>query len=299
MDFFINSPYTLSYLDRRFSGVAQTSVISRVRKTKENWIHQEFNCVAFSFILDGEGAYTCDGIMTPVKAPCVFIEQPGFFYEYGPHEQWTEVFIIYGLAEQANLLKSGIYEPERHMWPILDHPAFMRRLLDLSEALEHFEAPGMADRVDRLAELLIIESLQPTAIAPTDELAQTMHRIRDELLQDFSNDPDYDEIALGNGFSPAGFRRAWGKYFMDPPARFVMKHRIHQACYLLSHTELSVQDVARKLHFQDALYFSRKFRMEVGMPPTEYRQFACQPHEAFSDTRISKRAEKNVSTKRG
>lgn len=277
MDLFLQTPYTLRNIPRRFPATTAPSIVALVTKGPADWIRHSFDCVAFSFILEGSGEYSNGGAVLPVKAPCVFIEQPGYRYTYGPHQSWRELFFIYNIEQQPHLAASGLYHPDRHFWPILNEAAFHRTLRQLSETLDRLADPCMVDRADRLCELLIIESLQPSGVIPADPKGLAIRHIRDELLRDFTHEPDYDEIALRNGFSPAGFRRAWHKHFGDPPARFVMKHRINQACHLLAHSTLSIQEIAQQLSFHDALYFSRKFRQEIGMPPSAYRAFAVQP----------------------
>ncbi|MEL0169283.1 MAG: helix-turn-helix domain-containing protein [Pseudomonadaceae bacterium] len=48
--------------------------------------------------------------------------------------------------------------------------------------------------------------------------------------------------------------------------------RSEQACWLLEHTELSVELIAERLGYQDTSNFSRTFRRWLGCPPRAYRQ---------------------------
>ena len=48
--------------------------------------------------------------------------------------------------------------------------------------------------------------------------------------------------------------------------------RSDQACWLLEHTELSVELIAERLGYQDTSNFSRTFRRWLGCPPRAYRQ---------------------------
>ena len=41
-------------------------------------------------------------------------------------------------------------------------------------------------------------------------------------------------------------------------------------CYLLTHNEMSMIDIAESVGFDNSLYFSRVFHKQMGMPPTEY-----------------------------
>ena len=48
--------------------------------------------------------------------------------------------------------------------------------------------------------------------------------------------------------------------------------RIQRACQLLRHSQLPVGAVAVSVGFEDPFYFSRTFRRETGVSPTEYRE---------------------------
>ena len=49
-----------------------------------------------------------------------------------------------------------------------------------------------------------------------------------------------------------------------------MRYSLKQACYLLTHNEMSMIDIAESVGFENSLYFSKVFHKQMGMPPTEY-----------------------------
>ena len=48
--------------------------------------------------------------------------------------------------------------------------------------------------------------------------------------------------------------------------------RQERACWLLEHTDTTVEAIAQALGYEDASNFSRTFRRWVGMPPGEFRR---------------------------
>ncbi|MBA2480281.1 MAG: helix-turn-helix domain-containing protein [Planctomycetes bacterium] len=60
------------------------------------------------------------------------------------------------------------------------------------------------------------------------------------------------------------------------PLRYLTAYRVAQAKRLLAGGGFTVGDVARLVGFQDAYYFSRVFRREVGTSPHAYRQRAVR-----------------------
>lgn len=65
------------------------------------------------------------------------------------------------------------------------------------------------------------------------------------------------------------FKSGLGRSFKDT----LMQMKIDQAVvYFKTMPNLSIQEVAEKVGFDDPFHFSRQFRKRVGMPPSEYRK---------------------------
>ena len=92
------------------------------------------------------------------------------------------------------------------------------------------------------------------------------------MRKDFLADYDFDALAVDNGMHQATFRRYWSRLCPLPPARFLMRLRMNEACRMLVESEQTVGEIAYALKFEDPLYFSSKFRHEFGCTATEYRE---------------------------
>jgi two-component system response regulator YesN len=64
------------------------------------------------------------------------------------------------------------------------------------------------------------------------------------------------------------FKRETGKSFIE----YLNELRIRKAMFYLEHTDLSVQEIAGRVGFDDANYFSRLFKKYVSMSPAKYRR---------------------------
>ena len=54
--------------------------------------------------------------------------------------------------------------------------------------------------------------------------------------------------------------------------KYLTDYRLREACRLLRTTTLGVSEIAARLGFGDALYFSRRFRQKTGSSPSQYRK---------------------------
>ena len=61
------------------------------------------------------------------------------------------------------------------------------------------------------------------------------------------------------------------------PQEYLLDYRVRQACTLLKNTDLPINDIARSVGYEDALYFSRLFKQKKGQTPTQYRRQRLSP----------------------
>jgi AraC-like DNA-binding protein len=238
---------------------------------KRIWVRKHFGWLSYSFILQGDGEYRRDGRTWAVRSPCVLMAPLGAYVEHGPKKEWEELYFNY-LPEHVPAAEArGLVPTSEPVWSIHDGRRFRRRVLELLDSLDDLDSPGQADRIDRLAEGLIMESLIDSATPPLGERDRAVQAVRAYLEQHFREPVDPDELALEHGLSPSDFRRRWSAMMGMPPGRFLNQLRIGEACRLLIETDKRVGEVARLVGFTDQLYFARRFRQLTGETASEYR----------------------------
>lgn len=79
------------------------------------------------------------------------------------------------------------------------------------------------------------------------------------------------DYARRSGLSVSRFSDTFRKHCGVSPMTYLTELRIQRACELLDNTDLQVNEIADRLGFSDALYFSRIFRKHAGMTASAYR----------------------------
>lgn len=72
--------------------------------------------------------------------------------------------------------------------------------------------------------------------------------------------------------SPSSFSKKIKLQFGKTPTQLIQERVVLEAKKLLHLTKKSVKEVAAELHFDDEHYFSRYFKNEVGIAPTQFRE---------------------------
>jgi AraC-like DNA-binding protein len=279
MDYIFNRLMHIGHLPRRFPSVLAVDNIGYIPH-KTGWIRHRFSSYNFSFILSGGGEYWCEGRLWPVQAPCVITQAPGLQYEYGPSGQWTEweeLFLIYNQNRIPALEKMGLIRRDVPAWNIKDTGPTRALLLELKQVDASGQDDGFADRIDRLCESMVIESILGETRESVPPEARAILEIRDTVKSHFLEYHDYHALARKNGLSISTFRRRWQELVGEPPARYAMRLKIEKACRLLVETRMKVGEIAEVLGFSDPLYFSRRFRLETGVTAAEYRNTHQSP----------------------
>lgn len=110
--------------------------------------------------------------------------------------------------------------------------------------------------------------LPDPAVAPLDDLAESVRLIREE----FARPLRVDELAARAGLSAYQFHRRIHALFGVAPAKLLVRTRIDAACRMLAEGSASIAEIAQACGYCDQSAFTRQFKAVVGLPPARYRQ---------------------------
>ena len=107
--------------------------------------------------------------------------------------------------------------------------------------------------------------------SPLQENAQLFQASKAYMHSNFASEITIEQLAQMENLSQSRYRAAFRKATGLSPSEYLIGLRIRNACTMLEQTDLSVQEVASASGYGDPFYFSRIFRKNMGLPPTEYR----------------------------
>ena len=96
-------------------------------------------------------------------------------------------------------------------------------------------------------------------------------RLRARLADELADHLTLGELAAGMDFSEDHLIRGFRKRFGVSPMAYRAQARLRWAATVLATGDQSVKEVAHRLGFRDASAFSRAFRRQFGLAPTELR----------------------------
>jgi AraC family transcriptional regulator, arabinose operon regulatory protein len=103
-------------------------------------------------------------------------------------------------------------------------------------------------------------------------LDERVQRVVDYLCREFDKPVTLTKLAQIASLSASHLEEVFKAQVGLTPFGFLESQRMRRASHLLHRTSKPVAEVAREVGFEDALYFSKRFRKTFSMSPREYRK---------------------------
>ena len=117
----------------------------------------------------------------------------------------------------------------------------------------------------------VMSQFETGSTGTNDTISNSVAAVKGFIDANFSSPLSLDLLSLQfhlNKYTMMrNFKAMYGKNIM----LYYREKRAERACELLKNTDLAVGSVAQKLGFSDIYVFSRFFKSEVGMSPSDYR----------------------------
>ena len=223
------------------------------------------------YIVSGRGTYDAGGRTFAPGAGEAFLAFPDtpIFYRADREEPWEYYWVGFAGPSAGLLLAQTPFSRKR---PVLRPAAgeqLRQALLDIYKARggDYPSAVRMAGYLQAALGLL----MEGGGRRGEDALEDYARQGAAFIQQNYSRSVTVDQIARQAGVSRSYLYRAFQTAFGCSPSEYLTRYRIQRAAQLLRHSSLPVGAVATSAGFEDPFYFSRVFRREMGVSPTEYR----------------------------
>jgi len=229
-----------------------------------------FGKYAVVYLLNGSGRMKWGrNPSVPVRPGDLLFIYPEIPHGYapGPHEFWSEFFIVFDGPVFDLWRRQGLLQPQN---PIRHLPQIRRWLPRMESVVAPglpATAAGMLRRICRLQQFLGDIAQEPEIESGGAAwLPDALH-----LLVESPEDTP-EAVAQKLGLSYETFRKEFTRHTGLPPARYRLHRRIEQARLLIAGQRLTNKQVAETLGFYDEFHFSRRFHEITGQTTREFRR---------------------------
>jgi AraC-like DNA-binding protein len=243
----------------------------------QNWLQGLY---LLDYTLAGTGRFTdaagqsldltCgDMLMVRIAGPCSTApagDQP-----------WDETFILAHGPLMETWQKAGLIGPRPRVVPTETPDYWQQRLQAVGDPTLDETPQAMGVRLARLQEVLA-EMAHRHSPPPSAEDGQAwLARVRGLLAQRRLNEPTLTEVARQLGMHYDSFRRKFKRLAGISPHQARIAHFVRLAAQLLADETLSLAEIAVTLGFADEYHLSKRFKQQLGAPPTAWRNRSRKP----------------------
>ena len=120
--------------------------------------------------------------------------------------------------------------------------------------------------------LLIQRSWEERKPTVSSYLQEEIDYARKYFNEHYNEDISIEEYALSRGMSVSWFLRNFKQMTMKSPMQYILTIRINNAVSLLETTDYNVTEISTIIGYDNPLYFSRIFKKQKGVSPSDYRK---------------------------
>lgn len=232
---------------------------------------QEFQII---LVRRGRGVLeTRAGGRRAVRAGQAFVLFPGEWHRYrpAPGEGWTELWVGFSGDYAAHLMRN-FFAPND---PIIN-VASPREVCDVMTRLVSAAAKWPAGGSRSLLGVGLLEVIahlrRSRGVAPDPASGARLESARLDILTHASERIHWKDMARRYGLSYASFRRSFKDMTGRSPLDYQIQVRLNRAAELLRQTPLSAREIAERLGYANAHFFSRQFKKRFGKSPQHFRE---------------------------
>jgi len=204
-------------------------------------------------------------------------------------KRWSSAPIV--LLTKQNSADLAVWALRSRVFDLLVKPATAD---EVDHVLERLAAAVQARRsqMERKAQVTATQVPPETRYHPQAAIGLRLQAALAHITKNYLRHIPESEVALLCSMSPSRFCREFKAEFGVTFVEYLANYRVIQAKRLLSNPTMAVADVAGAVGFNDPSYFTRVFRKQEGVSPSEYRaaarfrsQASAQPLVQLADRR--------------
>lgn len=154
-----------------------------------------------------------------------------------------------------------------------------RRIADLGRfAVERFTDAAFHEESSRaLGRMVLAENAHWGTDRATTQIPVALESMMAYIRSNIGSALTVAEVAGAGDLSPTSAQRLFNFHTGVSLRTWIRQLRLQEAAHLLRNSGLRVNEIGKMLGFSDPLYFSRVFREEHGISPSQYAQSELRP----------------------
>ena len=226
-------------------------------------------------VISGTGFYIVDESQYQLAAGDTFIIYPHTEVKYYAdlEEPWEYAWVGFMGTDAGSIIRATDFTKSR---PLIEKdPEWFQTIRRQLEAIYQVKGNTYRAAVAMTGALYTLLSTfmqcAKTVMPLKDPQLLCAEKAKSYIAANYSYPITVEDIAHYTGISRSHLFRLFQTYLEKSPKEYLTAFRINQAEHLLKETPLSIAAIAYSVGYENNLYFSRVFKAQTGMSPSEYR----------------------------
>ncbi len=197
----------------------------------------------------------------------------GHRYAADKTDPWSIYWCHFSGQLAARHIAHIVGDRHRPVIPIGHSPAIIAQFQTLLQATgKGYALTAMVHASNMLKQLLTSIALIIEEQTESTKTRFELAGIQRFMLQNLDKDIDLGMLADQVKLSRYHFSKKYKQATGYAPMHHLTKMRMEYAMYLIETSDTPIGEVAHKVGYEDALYFSRRFKQIIGLSPAQYRK---------------------------
>ena len=234
------------------------------------------------YITKGKGFFSTRTTEMPIERGTLLLLHPGQWHTYYPDTEtgWNEYYIGFEGSVVENLVSNGFVPKESTALKL----GLSESLVQLFGQAINIAQADKASAQQYLGGVLmhiigLTMSINSNRPFEANNIDQKIESAKIFMYENLYGDVDPEALANRLNLSYSWFRKIFKDYTGYAPAKYFQELKIKKAKEMLQKTSLSIKEISFKLGYTSSEHFFSLFKKNVGMTPTEFRNYGEQPRE--------------------
>ena len=245
---------------------------------RHHYVERKRGCAQAILIycLNGSGTLQMDDQIHHVERGNLILIPPdvSHVYQADTNDPWS-IFWVHFTGEQTEAMLDSLGASRQNPLLNISDSRLMREAFeDLYACLNYYYSDaGLLAMTSALIRLFSQAKLHQGSFQLQRQSAEARTMATREFMQNHLDmSLTLGELAAHSGQSIPYYSKLFKECTNQPPMAYFIHLKIRKACELLDQTELTVQEIAVAIGYDDPYYFSRIFKKIQGVSPSAYRQ---------------------------
>ena len=232
------------------------------------------------YVASGKTVFYFNGEPKEVAAGHMVLFQPKQeqYYEYFAVDRPEVYWVHFTGSDVRNILKHYDIPLDRHVIYSGSSATYAYLFKEMIHELQTCRT-GFEELLEmylRQIFLLVQRSWEERKPTVSSYLQEEIDYARKYFNEHYNEDISIEEYAQSRGMSVSWFLRNFKQMTMKSPMQYILTIRINNAVSLLETTDYNVTEISTIIGYDNPLYFSRIFKKQKGVSPSDYRKMLSE-----------------------